>query len=247
LETFEAHPAAKLFPMMSGDAFEKLVEDIKENGLVEPVVVHEGLLLDGRNRAAACEQSGAEVRTVPWDGRGGSPVHFVISQNLHRRHLTTSQRAAIALELLPMLEEEASARKRATQFQHGEPPKPVPADLPEPRHRDAESREQAGALLSVSGRTIQKAKRVAEKAPELIEEVRAGSLTVDAADRQVRQAEPAREPKTRQRKFGPADLKRVQESVEVVHHLSNQPLSRLPYAELKQQVAELREFLQQFN
>jgi hypothetical protein len=40
---------------------------------------------------------------------------FVVSHNLHRRHLTTAQRAALALDLLPKLEEEARER----QVEHG--------------------------------------------------------------------------------------------------------------------------------
>lgn len=48
------HPIANLFPLMTGDEYLALVEDIRANGLLEPVVLYEGKILDGRNRYNAC-------------------------------------------------------------------------------------------------------------------------------------------------------------------------------------------------
>ena len=111
------HPAAALFPLMKGPEFGLLVEDIDEHGLREPVVMHQGLVLDGRNRLRACEIAGKEPRFVEWDGVG-SPLAFVLSRNLHRRHLSESQRAMIAARAREMFEEEAAERKRAGHFGH---------------------------------------------------------------------------------------------------------------------------------
>jgi len=47
--------------------------------------------LDGRNRLAACRIAKVKPRFVEWDGTG-SPLQWVISENLIRRHLTSSQR-----------------------------------------------------------------------------------------------------------------------------------------------------------
>jgi hypothetical protein len=44
------HPLANIFPLMEGPAFDALVVDIKANGVRDPLVMHEGLLLDGRGR-----------------------------------------------------------------------------------------------------------------------------------------------------------------------------------------------------
>jgi hypothetical protein len=51
---------------------------------------------------------------MEWDGVG-DPLDFVVSVNLHRRHLSPSQRAILANRLRPMFE----ARARQSQREHG--------------------------------------------------------------------------------------------------------------------------------
>ena len=103
------HPAAELFPLMKGPEFGLLVEDIDAHGLREPIVMYQGLVLDGRNRLRASEIAKVEPRFVEWDGIG-SPLTFVLSRNLHRRHLNEGQRAVIAARAKGMFEEEAAER-----------------------------------------------------------------------------------------------------------------------------------------
>ena len=79
------HDAANLLPLMRSEAFDALKADIAEHGQSEPIVLHEGLILDGRNRYAACEALGIEPKTVGWEPNG-SPLEYVLSLNLHRRH-----------------------------------------------------------------------------------------------------------------------------------------------------------------
>jgi|SRR5579884_743996 len=92
------HPAADLFPLMRGHEFDALVDDIKRNGLREPIWRHEGKIIDGRNRYRACIEAGVDPVYREWDG-DGTVLSFVVSQNLHRRHLDASQRAMIAAKI----------------------------------------------------------------------------------------------------------------------------------------------------
>ena len=101
---FKFHPLADAFPLMEGEPFDELVADIKAHGLREPIAMYEGEILDGKNRYRACHKAHVPFRTLTFPGDfdlppGADPLAFVISRNLHRRHLTVEQRAEIAAKL----------------------------------------------------------------------------------------------------------------------------------------------------
>ena len=101
---YRVHPAAAVFPIMSGREFDELVEDVRANGLREPVVVRGDRLIDGRNRVRACAAAGVvpEVREL---ARGTDVASWVMSVNVHRRHLDASQRALLASRLSALSDE----------------------------------------------------------------------------------------------------------------------------------------------
>jgi hypothetical protein len=87
-----AHPAADLFPMLDREELAVLAADIKANGLRQPIVVDsEGRILDGRNRLAACREARVEPAFVTYDGE--NPDLYILSANVHRRHMSTGARA----------------------------------------------------------------------------------------------------------------------------------------------------------
>ena len=67
------HPAADFFPLLEGKDLQQLKDDVQENGLLESIVIHEGKVLDGRNRWIVCEELGIKPRTVKWKGEAGHP------------------------------------------------------------------------------------------------------------------------------------------------------------------------------
>src|SRR5262245_36424859 len=106
------HELAAIFPLITEAELGALAEDIKAYGLREPITLYEGKILDGRNRARACQL--AKIKPRYREFKGNSPLAFVISENLHRRHLTASQRACCALETLQPFEKEAKERQRTS-------------------------------------------------------------------------------------------------------------------------------------
>jgi ParB-like chromosome segregation protein Spo0J len=98
------HPLADKFPLVEGEDFDAIVADIKQNGQRVPIHVYEGQIIDGRTRALACQKLGIapKYHVIP-DGafdKEGSLVAYVLSQNLHRRHLTAEQKRDVIAELL---------------------------------------------------------------------------------------------------------------------------------------------------
>ena len=155
------HPVAELFPMMQGEAFDELVEDIKDHGLLEPIWLYEGQVLDGRNRYLACQQAGVEP--VFADYQGDDPAGFSVSLNLKRRHLSESQRAMIGAKL-------ANMKAGDNQYTQGR------ANLPDLSNGDAAEK------MNVSARSIKSAKKVQSQGiPELVNQVESGKVKVSIA------------------------------------------------------------------
>lgn len=100
------HPLAELFPLMEGAEFGNLIADIKANGLNEPIVLHEDMILDGRNRYRACQAAGVNPHFRPF--AGGDPAEYVISANIHRRHLTAAQKRDLIAKLIKADPEKSS-------------------------------------------------------------------------------------------------------------------------------------------
>ena len=93
------HPYAEKFPMLGEAELAELAESIAENGLRNPIVLTpDGLILDGRNRSAACERAGVSPTTIVYEG--DDLAEYVIDCNSSRRHMSTGARAmATALVL----------------------------------------------------------------------------------------------------------------------------------------------------
>ena len=99
-QAYAFHPLADLFPLIERREFEDLVADIKANGLIEDIVLYDGMILDGRNRYRAC--IAADVPPMVHDATKWieDPAAYVVSANIRRRHLTHGQKRAVIAKLL---------------------------------------------------------------------------------------------------------------------------------------------------
>ena len=89
---------ATLFPDMDPGDYGRLVASIRDHGLLEPIAVWRGQVIDGRHRLRACLQARVDARFFHLD-EDIDPVQYVLAMNRARRHLDASQRALIAYEL----------------------------------------------------------------------------------------------------------------------------------------------------
>jgi hypothetical protein len=147
----KAHRVADLFPAMS---------DIQAHGQREPIWTWQGFIIDGRHRERACNELGRACAAREWDGEEKDLVPFVVSLNLKRRHLGTSQRAMIASAIAKLLN-----GQRKTEAAE-----------------NSVAQSEAAELLNVSVDSVQQARKVQESAiPELTEAVASGAVSVSVA------------------------------------------------------------------
>lgn len=88
--------------MASEDELVELTESVASVGLIQPIVVTpDGLVLDGRNRLAACGRAGVDLRLEVRDGSDDDYKEFVIGVNTTgRRESMTVQIAAASTALI---------------------------------------------------------------------------------------------------------------------------------------------------
>ena len=177
MNQYELHPLCTLFPRLAQAELDALAGDIATNGLREPITLHGGLILDGGNRYQACLLAGVEPTFREFDG--GNLVSFVLSANLHRRHLSAGQQSAIV----------SSAQDWAKAQTHGgarlgEQAAILPLDTV--RGRAAQS--------GSSERTQRMADKVAKADPDLAREVAHGTKSLPQAVEELTGKRPGAKP-----------------------------------------------------
>ena len=219
--TREVHPVADLFPMLAEDELAELAEDIKQRGLLQPIVLDaEGRVLDGRNRIAACELLGVEPEFTTY--HGDDPDGYALAVNIARRHLSTGARAVIAARAARI-----SGVYKSVQARESDIPRPriVEADTVLDWAPDLADAVIAGAKpLSVAVETARAKKREAEElaakmarlradAPDLLALVDEGRMDVDDATAALgaREDKAQQEADQRAREQHAESVKRAQE------------------------------------
>lgn len=157
-------PLTALFPPMTAAQYAALKDSIAVQGLLEPLLVHRGEVIDGRHRWRACQELDVEprIQILPDDA---DPLACVLARNAARRDLSPSQRALIAARL----------------------------SLDSPRGRPAVQAAagswtvgQAAAQLAVGARSVKRARALLQGArPDLVTAVEAGRLSVHDAHRRL--------------------------------------------------------------
>jgi ParB-like chromosome segregation protein Spo0J len=170
---YQPHPYANIFPMMSDEEMTSLVASMKENGYdpLIPIVLYDGMILDGRNRYAAAQKAGVEPTFMRYEG--DDVLAYAIRLNLQRRHLDSTQRAVVANRLATMKHGGNRGANQHDSWQEANLPLGV-------------TQSQAAEMLNVSERTIKTVKAVERDAPELIPLMEAGKMTAHEAMKEVK-------------------------------------------------------------
>lgn len=174
------HEVANIFPLMQGEEFESLKNDIARYGQREAILLHpDKSIIDGRNRHRACCDLGIAPLFRTWDGVG-SLVALVVSLNLQRRHLTSLQKAGVSVDILPLLEKEARERQKAAG-QHGSEGGRGNAKTPSQKIDEGFSNEgrataQAAKITGTNRQYVADMKKYQQEAPDVFELAKSGAI-----------------------------------------------------------------------
>lgn len=189
----EYHPIANCFPLLDEERLADMADSISANGLRNPIVLFEGKILDGRNRAAACLLAGVEPHTIQFSGTTSEAISLVRDENLQRRDLTSAQRAAgfrklesVESELAAVvnaIRDEAKGRMKAGK---ADPRQRIAEGSPDDRRTNTKRAEMAGT----NRQYIREADKLADEAPELLDEVAEGKKTMGQAVKALEDRKP---------------------------------------------------------
>lgn len=203
------HPLADLFPLIEGEAFAELVADIAAHGQRDPIVLHGGRILDGRNRFRACRAAGIAPRFSIFGLDGATDA--IIAAALAGRALTDEEMRRTPIDLGDLepdftvsgvpggdalgfvisknlrrrhLDESQRAlvAARLANLNHGGDRRSERLD--QAANLPVEiSQSAAGDMLAVSERSVRAARTVLhDGAPELIAAVERGEVAVSVAE-----------------------------------------------------------------
>lgn len=173
---YKVHPLAAALPMVAANELQELADNLKENGQRIKGVVKDDLLIDGRNRQAACKIADIPFEVEQWDEKkhGKSVAAYITSINVNRRHLTAAQKATFAADAIPFFQEEAKERQKQSPGRGN-----TGATL------NAESKGAASDIAAkeagVSGKSVRNAARLKKEDPKAFKEVKAGKKSLNSA------------------------------------------------------------------
>ena len=160
--SYQQHPLSAAFPAMTDEEYESLKDSINENGVLNPITIYEGMVLDGWHRYQAANELGMdcpEAELEDWI----DPKDFVLAQNKNRRHITIAQLAMATTQVYEWF----------------------PANRPNKSAPGAELSKTSAELAEISGaskRTIEQAKSVLKSAtPEVQDAVKSGKIGLKKA------------------------------------------------------------------
>jgi len=166
-KTYLFHELSSIFPLMEGEEFELLVEDMRLHGQQEIGILYEGKILDGRNRYRVCKILNIPFEVKDYDS-DMDPRDYIISTNLYRRHLNVAQRSEIGLLLLE--EEEKLAKERKSAFSKERPKKEDGTFLPINNQEDKKDYKSSTNIVApkvrIGSNVLSQAKKVKEIAAE---------------------------------------------------------------------------------
>ena len=187
-----------LIPPLSNEEFKQLERNILEEGIREPLITWNGILIDGHNRYRIAQEHEMNYETLEKEFENINRVkEWMINNQFGRRNLSNYQRSVLALQLEDVFREKAKENQgnRNDIKQISAESKPI------------ETRQEVAKIANVSHDTIAKVKKIeANATPEVKARLNTGTMSINEAYKEIKKEEKIEERKE--------DIKKQLEDIE---------------------------------
>ena len=187
-----------LIPPLSDDEFKQLEKNLLRDGIRDPLVTWNGILIDGHNRYELAKKHGLEFETTELHfADRNEALHWIITNQLGRRNLSAYDRSILALKLKPVIAAKAKENslanlKQNTDVKNSCPrsdEQQSPQETPKPA-REQKTNFQVAQAAGVSEDTIRKVEKIeAQASPEIKAALRTGDMSINQAFNEVKRVE----------------------------------------------------------
>ena len=174
-----------LIPPLTSEEFKQLERNILEEGIRDPLVTWNGILVDGHNRYRIATEYDIDFVTVEKEFPDINAVkEWMINNQFGRRNLNNYQRSVLALQL----EDVFKAKAKENYIQNvGRPNKSEQISAP---IKPIETRQEIAKVANVSHDTISKVKKIeAIASPEIKAKVSTGEISINEAFKEIKKEE----------------------------------------------------------
>jgi hypothetical protein len=173
-----------LIPPLSNEEFKQLERNILEEGIREPLITWNGILIDGHNRYRIAQEHDMNYETLEKEFENINRVkEWMINNQFGRRNLSNYQRSVLALQLEDVFREKAK-ENQAIQFK-GISLKQISAEV-----KPIETRQEIAKVANVSHDTIAKVKKIeANATPEVKARLNTGQMSINEAYKEIKKEE----------------------------------------------------------
>jgi DNA modification methylase len=171
-----------LIPPLSNEEFKQLERNILEEGIREPLITWNGILIDGHNRYRIAMEHDINYETLEKEFNNINSVkEWMIHNQFGRRNLSNYQRSVLALQLEDVFREKAKENLGKNQYSFSQisvESKPI------------DTQKEIAKIANVSHDTIAKVKKIeATATPEVKARLNTGTMSINEAYKEIKKEE----------------------------------------------------------
>lgn len=184
----------QLIPPLSDEEYKQLESNCLSEGIRDPLVVWNGILVDGHNRYAIAQKYDLDYAVIEKEFKDENDVIiWMVNNQLGRRNISNYWRSLFALKLEDIYKEKAKEKEHQRKTSSQKSDESIP---------EISTKKELAKIANVSHDTIMRVKKIeATASPELIEAVRSGEKSINEVYKEIQKEEKKEELAEKQKEY----------------------------------------------